>query len=212
MTAKPEYFERNFFIDLLKIGGTLTTEKVSKEDFIKFSERHSELRIEREKNGKLTIMAPVLGGSGYRENRIAFYITSWSDAMEKGEVFGSNTGFDLPDGATKSPDTAWLSDATLATLRPEQIEKEFIPTIPDFIVEIRSQSDSLKTLQKKMKETWIANGVKLGWLIDPYKEKVHIYRSNGEIEFIEGFENQLSGENILPGLVVRLEKFRVRKS
>ena len=124
-------------------------------------------------------------------------------------VFSPSTGFDLPDGSTKSPDVAWISKEKTEQLYTQQIEEKFISIIPDFIAELRSKSDQLKKLQKKVKETWIKNGVRLAWLIDPYEEKAYIYRADGSREVITGFDRQLSGEEVLPGFVLDLSRFRL---
>ena len=116
---------------------------------------------------------------------------------KKGESFSPTTGFDLPDGSTRSPDASWVNQEKMDSMTGEQIENEFIPVVPDFIVELRSKSDRLKKVKEKMEKSWIANGVKLAWLIDPYKEKAYIYRIDGSIETITDFNQKLSGENIL---------------
>jgi Uma2 family endonuclease len=68
-----------------------------------------------------------------------------------------------------------------------------LPVVPDFIVEVRSNTDSLKALKDKMQE-WIENGVRLAWLIDKSNEQTFIYRSDGTIEKVVGFNKKLSGE------------------
>ena len=193
--------------------GTVVTERIfSLEEFIELCAQFPDLQLEREHTGKITIMAPVAGGSGKRETRLQFYIAQWCYTNGKGEVYSPSTGFILPDTATKSPDCAWVSDETLAKLTAREAENSFLKIAPDFVVEIRSKTDSLKKLQQKMEQTWLKNGVKLAWLIDPYEEKVHIYRPNQAVEIVANFaENTLSGEALMPGLEVPLTPFQVKQ-
>lgn len=197
------------FYEILNLGGEVSIQGLSKQQFIELASKYPELLMEREKNGKINIMAPVKGGSGHRENRLSFKVNVWQDKVQEGMVFSPSTGFDLPDGATKSPDIAWVSDEKISQLTLEEIEEEFVPVVPDFIVEIRSKTDRLPAIKKKVKETWIANGVRLAWLIDPYKEKAYIFRTDGTEEIVEGFDNELSGENVMPGFVLSLKEFRL---
>jgi len=104
-----------------------------------------------------------------------------------------------------------MSDATLGLLSPKDIEESFIPAAPDFVAEIRSGSDNLEKLKTKMKDSWIANGVRLAWLIDPYEETAWVYRADGTVEKVEGFDKQLLGEDVMPGFELDLAEFRVRK-
>lgn len=191
------------------MGGELTVKGLSRQQFITLSEQYPGLRMEREKNGNISIMTPVKGGSGFRENRLSTRITIWRLQTGQGEVFSPSTGFDLPGGAVKSPDVAWLSNERLAQLSPRQIEEGFIPMAPDFVAEIRSKSDSLSRLKKKMQESWMANGVRLAWLIDPYGEKAYIYRNNMEPETIIGFDKVLSGETVMVGFILELSEFKL---
>ena len=196
---------------LLELGPVIYLEGVTKENFLKLIERFPEHRIEREANGFVTIMPPTHGGSSIRENKIGRRVGNWSEQTRNGEVFSPSGGFDLPSGATKSPDAAWMSDATLGLLSPKDIEEGFVPAAPDFVAEIRSGSDNLEKLKTKMRESWIANGVRLAWLIDPYEETAWIYRADGSVEKVEGFDKQLSGEDVMPEFVLELAEFRLRK-
>ena len=190
---------------VLRYGAIELQYPVEKADFIALAKLYPELQMEREKTGITTIMSPVSRGSGKREFQLNGYFFIWHQKTKLGEFYSPSTGFDLPDGAIKSPDIAWISQERLAEL-PKDGEKGFIPLVPDFIVEIRSQSDRLKKLQTKMTETWIANGVRLAWLIDPYEEKAYIYRQNDKVEVIAGFTaNKLFGEDVLPGFELNLE-------
>ena len=137
---------------------------------------NKEIRIERDTEGKLVIMSPTFGETSKRNSGINFQLHLWSEQSGKGEVLESSGGFRLPNGAVRSPDASWLSDEQVKSLSPENW-KDFLPLCPEFVIELRSGSDRLSVLQKKMVE-YMDNGAKLGWLIDPYKSKVHVYQSN----------------------------------
>ncbi|MCB9347288.1 MAG: Uma2 family endonuclease [Lewinellaceae bacterium] len=195
--------------EIVELGGEIIVKGLSRQQFYELVERHPELLMEREKNGNISLMTPVKGGSGIRENKLSLRVGNFCEQHLGGQAFSPSTGFNLPDGSTKSPDVAWVSSQKMAQLRPEQIEEEFILAVPDFVAELRSKSDKLKKLKKKMEETWIGNGVRLAWLIDPYEEKAYIYRRNGGKEVVSGFDGQLSGEDVLPGFVLNLSEFRL---
>ncbi|MEO6037129.1 MAG: Uma2 family endonuclease [Saprospiraceae bacterium] len=197
--------------DLLALSPVIHLEDVTKENFLKLIALFPEHQFEREPNGFVTLMPPTYGGTGNRELTIGRRVGNWAELHNLGACYSPSTGFDLPSGATKSPDVAWLSDATLGLLSVEDIEENFVPAVPDFVAEIRSKSDRLEMVQKKMLEIWIANGVRLGWLIDPYSETAWVYRANGTIDKVEGFSQSLSGEDVLPGFVLDLAEFRVQR-
>lgn len=180
---------------------------LSKAEFAALAERYPDLAMEREANGTVTVMSPEKKGSGRRESRLFLLFGSWLLQTNLGELFGPSTGFDLPDGSNKSPDVAWVSDSNMAV--DPASEEEYLQIVPDFVAEIRSSSDHLKQLQRKMTDTWIANGVRLAWLIDPYDEKAYIYRPGREVEEISGFTGKsLSGEDVLPGFELPLEEMK----
>ena len=189
---------------LEKQGAIMLFDKMTREKFHEFAlslENHS---AERESDGTVIIMPLVHGGSGKREAKIITFLGMWQLQTEKGEVFGSTTGFDLPDGSTRAPDAAWISEEKMSKFSEEELEESFVQVVPDFVVELHSRTDRLKHQKDKMKEVWMANGTRLGWLIDPYEEKVHIFRKDGKNEV-------LSGENVMSGLEVPLNKLRLKK-
>ena len=196
MTARRRFDENagDPIKDVALLGTIRTEESISKEDFILLCEKYPDLQIEREKNGKLQIMSPVKFGSGSRESFVNGYLFIWWIKDKKGLVFSSSTGIDLPDGSTKSPDCGWVSDKKLNKLTAEDKEGKFLKVVPEFIVEVRSKTDKIGVLKKKMTDSWMKNGVELAWLIDPYKERVYIYRKGKKVEMVEGFDKKkLSG-------------------
>ncbi|MBL7796429.1 MAG: Uma2 family endonuclease [Saprospiraceae bacterium] len=192
----------------VRYGPVELQKPLSSAEYLALAERYPDLQMEREQNGIVTIMSPVKKGSGRRESRLFMLLTIWWYQHRKGELFGATTGFDLPDGSNKAPDVAWLSDQSMA-LDPST-EEEFLHIVPDFVGEIRSSTDRLSKLQKKMTDTWIANGVRLAWLIDPYEEKAYIYRPDRVVEVVEGFDKMLHGENVLEGFELPLTEMKRR--
>ncbi|PSO57859.1 MAG: hypothetical protein BRC34_00580 [Cyanobacteria bacterium QH_1_48_107] len=162
---------------------------------------NGEFQFERTAQGEVIIMPPTGGNTSRRNIKIATQLENWSRQNNLGETFDSNGGFKLPNGANRSPDACWVKRDRWEALTPEQ-QEDFVPLCPDFVVELRSPSDALKTLQDKMQE-YIDNGAKLAWLIDPKREVVEIYRPNQEVEVLES-PNSVSGEDVLPGFVLDL--------
>jgi Uma2 family endonuclease len=146
---------------------------LSDDELIAFSRKNKPFRIERNAKGEIEIMTPVGGQGSRRENFIARELDFYAEE-QGGVAFGPNAGFNLPDGSTLAPDAAWMSASSWKELTPAQREK-YPPRCPEFVVEVLSQSDSVRVLQAKM-EVWIANGAKLAWLVDPFAATITIYR------------------------------------
>ena len=190
--------------------GPITLHKpMSREEFIALSDRFPEWQMERDQSGKTIIMTPVKKGSGKNEITVSGYLFIWYLKHKSGEIFSPSTGIELPDGSIRCPDCAWVSGERLATV-PESSDEDFLKVVPDFIVEVQSYDP--KRLQDKMTQTWMANGVRLGWLIDPYEETVNIYRSGKFVEVVNGFQGRvLSGEDVMPGMELPLDDLRREK-
>lgn len=172
------------------------------EQFFQLCINNRDLRFERNANGDLIIMPPTGGETGNRNGRIIQQLFNWTDADRTGISFDSSTGFKLPNNADRSPDAAWIPLEKWNALSSEQQEK-FLPLCPDFVIELRSPSDSLKTLQEKMQE-YIDNGTRLGWLIDRTTKKVEIYRPGKLVEILDS-PMALSGEDVLQNFVLDLQ-------
>ena len=178
--------------------------QVTQEQFEALAAANRDLKLERTSEGELVVNPPTGGESGRRNLSISTQLGNWFEAQEElGEAFDSSTGFRLPNGANRSPDASWLSRERWESLAPQQ-RKGFVPLCPDFVIELRSESDSLPKLQAKMRE-YIDNGAKLGWLIDPQNRRVEIYRPEREVELLEN-PQKLSGEEILPEFVLNLRR------
>lgn len=179
---------------------------MSEDEFFQFCMQNPELNLERDAQGNILIMAPVKFDGGRQESRAIIALGKWNDETNLGEVFSSQTGFTLPNGAVRSPDASWISNEKLAAL-PKEEHDRFAHICPDVVIEIRSTSDRLKTLQAKMDE-YIQNGAQLGFLIDPVTQSAAVYRADGSVETVEGFDARLSGEPVLPGFYLDLSRFR----
>lgn len=171
------------------------------EQFALICSTNRDLRLERTATGELVIMPPTGGETGKKSSSINAQLWLWNQQNKLGEVFDSSTGFKLPNGATRSPDAAWIKKERWERLTLEQ-QRGFIPLCPDFAIELRSKSDNLSDLQDKMQE-YLANGLVLGWLIDPQNNQLEVYRSNLPVEVISN-PVSISGDDILPGFTLDL--------
>jgi Uma2 family endonuclease len=162
-----------------------------------------EVKFERTAQGKLIVMPPTGGETGNRNIKLSARLENWAEQDGSGIAFDSSTMFQLPNDAYRSPDAAWIQLARWEALTLEEREA-FPPICPDFVVELRSPSDSLKTVQDKMQE-YMDNGARLGWLIYPKSQQVEIYRQGEEKEILRS-PTSLSGEKMLSGFVLDLNR------
>jgi len=169
--------------------------------FLQLCQQNPEYKLELTANQQLLIMSPTGGSTGNRNIKLLARLEIWTEKERTGIAFDSSTMFKLPNGALRSPDAAWLTLERWNNLTQGQ-KDSFPPICPDFVVELRSPSDSLLELQQKMRE-YLDNGVRLGWLIDPQNQRVEISRQGGEIDILTN-PTQLFGENILSGFVLDL--------
>ncbi|HAG81282.1 MAG TPA: hypothetical protein DCL61_08935 [Cyanobacteria bacterium UBA12227] len=187
---------------ILNVPPTLA---LTNEQFYDLCMANEEWRIELTAEGELIIMSPTGGESGIRNSGLTADLVIWNRQTQLGFVFDSSTIFILPNGSQRGSDVSWVSRERWEALSPEN-RRRFPPLCPDFIIELRSESDSLSQLQAKMRE-YIANGLQLGWLIDPKTPLVEISRSNGDVEtitFSPDTPPNLSGECVLPGFILNL--------
>ncbi|MEG4623930.1 Uma2 family endonuclease [Microcoleus sp. w1-18aA5] len=171
------------------------------EQFFQLCQHNRDYQFERTASGELIIMPPTGSETSRRNADLTSQLRVWNHETKLGVVFDSSGGFTLPNGADRSPDASWVKKERWDALTPEQ-KDSFAPLCPDFVVELRSRTDSLKKLQEKMQE-YIDNGAKLGWLIDRQNQRVEIYRPGQDVEIIQN-PRTLSGEEVLPGFVLDL--------
>jgi Uma2 family endonuclease len=176
---------------------------MSDDEFFEFCQLNADLRIERTAEGDLIVRPPTGGATGNRSFNLAAAFGVWARANGTGIGFASSTGFTLPNGAMRSPSLAWVTRPRWEALTEEEQEK-FPPLGPDFVVELRSPSDDLETLQEKMEE-YLANGAALGWLIDPEEKKVYVY---GPAEAVRCLDDprEIGGDPVLPGFVLEMRR------
>ena len=175
--------------------------EMTDEQFFQLCQNNRELRFERNANGELIIMPPTGGETGNKNARITQQVMNWTDVDGTGIAFDSSTCFKLPNGANRSPDASWVKLERWNALTDEEKQK-FPPLCPDFVIELLSPSDSLKTTQDKMEE-YIDNGVCLGILINRKFRQVEIYRQGKEVEVLDS-RTTVSGEDVLKGFVLNL--------
>lgn len=174
---------------------------VDADDFAKLCAANRDMRLELGPDGGLIVMTPAASDGGARNADLTMQITAWNKATRLGKAFDSSAGFTLPDGSVRAPDASWIRrEVWDAVDRRER--RRFARVVPDFAAEIRSPSDALGDVRAKM-AAYIANGVRLGWLIDPEAKAVEIYRPGREPERLVT-PTSVSGEGVLPGFTLDL--------
>ncbi len=178
--------------------------RITSEQLEEICALNRDIRIERNAEGDLELMPPTLPVTGNQDANITAGLTHWARADGRGVAFSSSAGFTLSNRALRSPDASWILKSRLTELTDEQ-KRGFSRICPDFVIELRSSSDRLSVLRRKMEE-YIENGVRLGWLIDPLDPlgQVYVYRPGAEVEILERPET-LSGEPELPGFTLDLK-------
>ncbi len=175
--------------------------EMSDREFFEFCQINGDWRIERTARGDVEIMPPAGGETSNRNAIITAQLTTWALRDGTGAAFDSSGGFILPNGATRAPDAAWVRRERLRALSVEERQR-FLPLCPDFAIELRSPTDRLAAVQAKMEE-YLANGARLGWLIDAPGRRVDVYRPGAAVERLEA-PPTLAGESVLPGFVLDL--------
>jgi Uma2 family endonuclease len=175
------------------------TLRITHEEFEKLCLDNPDLRLELMANGELIVMAPAGWESSEKNGDLFGEVWAWNRQTKLGRTFDSSGGFTLPNGAVRSPDVTWIEKSKLVNI-PTGVK--FPEVVPDFAIELRSDTDRMPKLREKMEE-YRANGVRLGWLIDPQKQQVEIYRLGRDVEVLEA-PTVLSGEDVLPGFTLDL--------
>ena len=171
------------------------SQRVTDEDLLRFSAENKPFKIERNRQGEITIMTPVGGIGSTHEAYVASSLYQWNEAMQTGIAFISNAGFKLPDHSCLSPDAAWVNLLRWNGLTPEE-QEGYPPLCPDFLIEVRSRSDQRRLVEIKM-QLWMENGAQLGWLIDPVLATVDIYKESKPVESLQRPEIITAGEPVL---------------
>ena len=176
-------------------------QRVTPEQFEELCSKYRKLRLELTSTGELIVMPPTGAETGRLNSNLTYQLEVWSRQDGTGVCFGNTAGFTLPNGAIRSPDASWIKREKWDSLT-EQQKKRFGPWCPDFVVELRSPSDRLSELRNKMVE-YIETGASLGWLIDPGKRQVYVYRPNEELIILD-HPTSISGDPLLPGFELNL--------
>ncbi len=184
------------YLRLLLPNGGFTDDQ-----FFEFCQINDNLRIERNAKGQIIIMSLTGGNTGIRNVELSTEFVIWNRKKKQGRVFDSSTGFKLPNGATYSPDVAWVANERWESLTERQHEKH-VPLCPDFVIELVSGSQSAESLKSKMEE-YMENGCQLGWLIDPYKKTTYVFRPKLQSETVP-FDELLYGGQILKGFKIKI--------
>ena len=179
------------------------TLRVTSEEFEKLCQDNPDRSFELTASGELIVMPPVGGESGNSELELGGELYVWNRQAKLGKIFSSSTIFVLPNGARRSPDAAWVELSRWEALTPEQ-RKKFPPLAPDFVIELRSETDRLSPLQAKMAE-YRSNGVRLGLLIDPKNKQVEIYRPGQETSVLDAPTAIDCGE-VMPGFSLNVSE------
>ncbi len=178
---------------------------LSDDQFYQLCQINEDWKLEQTAKGELIIMPPVGAISGNRESEFNADVVIWNRQTKLGKVFSSSTVFTLPNGGKRSPDVAWIANERWDSLSIQEQEK-FPKICPDFVMELRSCTDSLSQLQEKMQE-YLNSSLRLGWLIDPQNQQVEIYRQNQAVEVVS-LPTSLSGEDVLPGFILEIPVFK----
>jgi Uma2 family endonuclease len=171
------------------------------EELMRFCAANEMVRVERDANGELILMSPSGSETGRTNSELIYQLVAWARETNSGATFDSNAGFTLPDGSMRSPDAAWIAWPRWNALSKEE-QEGLAPICPEFVIELRSPSDSLAELQAKMR-LWVANGVEVAWLVDPSRKAVEVYRPGREAEVVAG-GSAVEGAGPVAGFVLEL--------
>jgi Uma2 family endonuclease len=177
--------------------------ELTEDQLLELSSLNRVLRLELTAKGELVVMPPTGAETGRRNLGLAAQLWVWAKRDGNGMAFDSSADFTLSNGAVRSPDVSWVTRSRLEALSAEQREK-FAPLCPDFVIELHSPGESLRIVQEKMRE-YTENGSRLGWLIDPEYNRVHVYRPDSLVQQLENPQT-ISGEPVLPGFVLDLRE------
>ncbi|MFN8500101.1 MAG: Uma2 family endonuclease [Anaerolineae bacterium] len=185
---------------VLRLGPTIA---LTPAQFYDMCRANPDLQLEMNAEGEIIIMPPAGSNSSDRNADLTMQLRAWALAERSGKAYDSSGGFRLPDGSIRAPDASWVLKSRLAEFTLQERER-FLPLCPDFVAELRSPTDALETLQDKLIE-YIANGARLGWLLDPFDRRVYVYRPDVKVEVVSNAE-RISGDPVLPGFTLELER------
>ena len=176
---------------------------VTHEQFWELCVEYPDLRLELTSSGELIVMPPTGYSTGKRSFNLVYQVAAWAKRDGTGVGFGTDTGYTLPNGAIRGPDVSWMRREKADNVSKDEMDR-FAHVCPDFVVELRSASDRLPPLMNKMDE-YIENGASLGWLIDPKKRRVYVFKPGEEMVILEN-PTVVSGDPLLPGFKLEMEE------
>jgi Uma2 family endonuclease len=184
------------------------TRRMTDDEFLSFCLENSDLRIERNSTLEIQIMPPVSPEFSFYSGAAYAQLFAWTIKEKNGYAFDSSAGFTLPDRSVLSPDASWVSNDAWSKLSSDA-RKRFAPICPEFVIEVRSKSDEIWDLKKKMK-AWIRNGAKLAWLIDPIEKLTIIYHQNFNEDVVTGFDKTLTATAPVEGFKLDLRLLEMK--
>ena len=202
-TTKPAAIETGVTLPY-RLALNIRALEMTEAQLARLSSDNGDLRLELTAGKELIIMPPVASEGGLGEHELSLQVGIWAKQDGTGRVFSPSAGFNLPNGAIRSPDVSWIPLSRWEALSDDD-RRGFAKICPDFVIELRSESDSLREVQRKMDE-YMETGVLLGLLVDPQNRRVHIYRPGQAIEILEE-PASVSGEPVLPGFALDLAAF-----
>ncbi len=185
----------------ISVKGNIS-DSMSDKEFFDFCQQNEMLRVERDENKQIIIMAPTNTFTGNQNFSLSSELAIWNNKNKTGVCFDSSTGFTLPDGSVRSPDVSWMQNEKWNNISKKD-KRRFAHVCPDFVIELKSKSDNIKYLTNKMHK-WIENGCSLAWLINPDNKTAFIFRKDGTVDKVNGFNKILYGEDVLPGFELNL--------
>ena len=189
-------------IDEQYLPARLTAPPMTDAEFEAFCAEHPDLFIEVTAEGEILIMPPNFWFTGARNAQIGQQLTSWAEQASEGIAIDSSGGFRLPNGARRSPDSSWISRERIAQVQSKGKGRSW-GLCPEFVIELRSETDRLSVLRRKMRE-WVDNGAQLAWLIDPERRTVEVYRPGREAEILTGIDS-IAGTAPVDGFMLDLK-------
>ena len=199
-TAKPPAIEPDI-AQPYRLVLNISALEMTEDQLLKLCSDNGDMRIELTAEKELIIMPPAFSETGWQELELARQVGNWTMRDGTGRAYGPTAGFTLPNGAVRAPDVSWILLSRWEAMGDSE-RRGFARVCPDFVIELRSESDNLREVQGKMAE-YMENGARLGLLIDPQNRRVHVYRPGQPVDILEE-PTGVSADPVLPGFVLDL--------
>ena len=186
---------------ILPINPTINRDQFTDNEFYSFCLANPELRIERDEHGQIFFEMPTGTKTSFKNADLVADVVIWNRKTRSGRVSESNGGYKLPDGSTRAPDVAWVSHERWNAATDEEQDK-FAQICPDFVIELASDKYEAEWLRKKLKK-YLRNGVRLGWIVDPFTQQTIVFRPDHE-PLTAPFTDELTGYDVMPGFTLQM--------